>query len=73
MSMWDNINIETEGDVHHYMNNALSVISIDAGNIAHYAKDNPKLAGIAERLQTSVNNLTLVRDAIIKQLLHDNE
>lgn len=72
MSMWDKIELKTEGDVHHYMNNALSVITIDIANIQHHVKDNPEIEWALARIQTSVDNLTLFRDAVIEQLICTN-
>lgn len=67
-TMWDDIKIENEGDLQHYMNNALGAIAMDAyslGMRADKAKDRV-LSDMSERLKASVDHLNLVRDELIK-------
>lgn len=72
--MWDDIKIETEGDLHHYFNNALSVLATDASNIKHRADgDFGGLAKIADRIEKTVDNLTLLRDALILKLKEEKK
>lgn len=77
--MWDDIEINTKGDLFHYINNALQIImgSADALESLSMEHNIRLLHEISQRLDTNVENLVKIRDVLAEKLpdgkLKDNE